>query len=348
MESPVRRPVVIVLVALGVFVTGEIATRAFGLVDRVSRASRLLYAPGPSVDLPYVLRPNVSATPFGIQVRTNGLGLRGPAQDARAAPAVRRVAVVGDSVVFGQDVVEDDTLAAALARRLARGGERWEGLNGGVPGYDAVSESLFLDRVIAPLRPDVVIVGACLNDYDVTPTYGPTGLLVRKELEERDPTLVDRIQFVTLLQLVRAWWHGELASQIAEHAAAQRASQGATIERLGRLTRDQHLKFYRAPVPKYWDRLRAAYRRMKQTADAGGFRLLVAIFPERWQIADAEPDETPQRRLLAVCAETGLACRDLAPAFRAAGVDLFADGQHPTARGFAVAADDIATALETP
>jgi hypothetical protein len=49
-----------VLVALGVFVAGEIATRAFGLVDRVSRASRLLYAPGPSIDLPYVLRPRTT------------------------------------------------------------------------------------------------------------------------------------------------------------------------------------------------------------------------------------------------------------------------------------------------
>jgi hypothetical protein len=73
--------------------------------------------------------------------------------------------------------------------------------------------------------------------------------------------------------------------------------------------------------------------------------LLVAIFPESYQVGVGTPDLTPQHRLLALCAEARVACLDLQPAFAAAGGDLFQDTQHPNARGHAVAADAIAAAL---
>jgi hypothetical protein len=77
-------------------------------------------------------------------------------------------------------------------------------------------------------------------------------------------------------------------------------------------------------------------------------RALVAVFPEDYQVAADDPDTTPQRALLGACAEARLECLDLLPAFRAAGGDLFADTQHPNARGLAVAADAIAAALVRP
>jgi hypothetical protein len=73
--------------------------------------------------------------------------------------------------------------------------------------------------------------------------------------------------------------------------------------------------------------------------------LLLAIFPESYQVGIAEPDLTPQRRLGALCDEVGVRCLDLQPAFAAVGGDLFADVSHPNAAGQAVAAVAIAGAL---
>src|SRR5439155_12459588 len=95
----------------------------------------------------------------------------------------------------------------------------------------------------------------------------------------------------------------------------------------------------------YWNRLRAAYADFARSAAEHQVRLLVAIFPESYQVGRPDPDLTPQRRLLEVCGEAGLRCLDLQPIFAAAGGDLFADTQHPNARGHAVAAEAIAAAL---
>jgi hypothetical protein len=80
------------------------------------------------------------------------------------------------------------------------------------------------------------------------------------------------------------------------------------------------------------------------TADAS-LSTVVAIFPEGWQVGRPDPDLTPQRRLLALCAESGLRCLDLQPRFAAAGGALFQDAQHPNARGLALAAEAIAEVL---
>ena len=108
-------------------------------------------------------------------------------------PGVHRILVVGDSVVFGQGLAEEDTVAGVLARRLdAAGDATWEVINAGVPGYDAVAEARWLARVGTGLHPEVVVVCTSLNDYDVAPRYTPTGILVHDDPERQPPGLGER------------------------------------------------------------------------------------------------------------------------------------------------------------
>src|SRR5207244_3435887 len=64
-----------------------------------------------------------------------------------------------------------------------------------------------------------------------------------------------------------------------------------------------------------------------ETARAAGLRLVVAILPDGDQVGVPEPDLLPQQKVLAVCADAGLECLDLYPAFAAAAPDgeLFFD-----------------------
>jgi lysophospholipase L1-like esterase len=341
-------------VALAVFlVTGEVLARALDVVDRLNGYSRVLFTRGPSVDLPYLLRPGLATTFLGTAVRVNRLGLRGPEVDPTPRPGVRRVLVLGDSVVFGQGLADDDTVARVLERRLdAAGGGPYEVLNAGVPGFDTVAEARWLEAHGLGLRPEVVVVGASLNDYDVAPTFSATGFLTRKDLGRRAPGLVERSEFLTLLRWLAGYVRGTLWHQTVDRAAAAERARAAAggpapdaLAGLARVVEAEHLRFYRAPVPAYWDRLRTGLGDLARLTAARGVRLLVAIFPEEYQVAAAEPDLTPQRRLLEACREAGVACLDLRPAFVAAGGDLFTDVQHPNAEGHAVAAAAIAAAL---
>jgi lysophospholipase L1-like esterase len=336
------------VVALAIFLlAGEALARALHIVDRLNGYGRHLYAPGPEPELPYLLRPGVRTTFFGTPVRVNGLGLRGPEMDSIPRPGVRRLLVVGDSVVFGQGLAEEETVANVLARRLdGAGGAPWEVVNAGVPGYDAVAEARWLARFGPGLHPAAVVVCTSLNDYDVAPRYAPTGVLVHDDPARQPPALVDRSEFLTLLRWAASYARGRLWWQMMARLEQQKGDTPATGEGgLDQLVERMHLEFYHHPEPAYWNRLRGAFLELAGLAAAQGFPLLVAVLPESYQVGVPSPDLTPQERLLALCRETHLDCVDLQPAFAAAGGQLFSNVQHPNARGHAVAAAAIADAL---
>ena len=333
-------------------ITGELLARTTGLLDRLNGYTHLIVAPGPELDLPYLLRPNLTTSLGGVTIRTNRYGLRGGEITAIPPPSTRRLLLLGDSVVFGQEIPEEQTVAGLLPRQLAaRGLGTTEVLNAGVPGYDTVSEARLLALVGLALRPDTVVVGMSLNDHDVTPQYSPYGLLVRKELDQRAPSLVDRSEFVALLGWVVRWARGDLLMQLV---AAQEVRQGGPQQPRQRIPpveeniRTLRLAFYRNPVPAYWQRLRDALATIQTLCETRGIRALVAIFPEAFQVETTDPDRTPQVQLLAACREAHIECLDLQPAFFRVGGDLFNDVSHPNAAGHALAAEAIARTLARP
>ncbi len=98
----------------------------------------------------------------------NRLGFRDREWGPRA-PGVRRVAVLGDSFVFGVGVRDDETLPAALGRELAARGERAEVLDLGIPGLNAQQEAIVAERLLPSLRPDVVVLVGVSNDAEAMP-----------------------------------------------------------------------------------------------------------------------------------------------------------------------------------
>jgi len=340
----------VLLATVVFFGFGEILTRGLGMVDRLNGYSRLIFMAGPDGDLPYRLRPDVRTRWLGIDVRVNALGFRGADVRRDAAPNARRVLVLGDSVVFGQGVEESDTLTARLGEALGRAEPEvaWEVLNGGVQGYDTIAEARALELLARVVTPDVVVVGMSLNDYDRPPAYHPIGVIAR-----RAPTwtaaIEDRSEFALLLRWIVTWVRGGLWQQVltTPDAAPGPAAPATARDPIDEMVARSHRAFYAKPDPIAWERLRDGLRRMRRAAERIGASLLVAIVPESWQMDGADVLE-PQRRLIALCEDAGVASLDLAPAFREARAPLFLDTQHPNAAGHAVAAHAIAAALVGP
>lgn len=337
------------LVATTIFlVVGEGLTRALGIVDRLNGYMRQMFVAGPNADLPYRLRPGLETTVFGAHATVNALGLRGRETTVVAPPGTFRVLVLGDSVVFGHRVEDDETFPEVLARRLAAArGTPVEALNAGVQGYDSVAEAAFLEGPGRELAPQAVVVGTSLNDYDGALTYDPTGVLTRRVPGDTAPGLLARSEFVLLLRWIGSWSRGELLTQALDRmeGATPPANEADAAAAVDRAVGAEHLRFYHAPDAARLARLRSGYVRLRDAAAASGVPLVIAIFPEAYQVGVAEPDRTPQTVLLAMCVEVGVRCIDLLPAFEAARGDLFRDVQHPNARGLAIAADVVAASL---
>jgi lysophospholipase L1-like esterase len=337
------------LLALVIFlITGEILVRALDVVDRLNGYQRSLYTRGPSRELAYLLRPGLETTQFGIPVRVNRFGLRGPEIAPAPAPGVRRVLMLGDSLMFGTGLAEAETLSSAVQARLnADGPPLYEVLNAGVPGYNTGSEVRLFERLGGALTPWAAVLAVSLNDFRDAPQLSPVGFLTYRP---EPPRLADHSEFLVLLRWALEYRQGKLWHQFmqrAEDASARRdpervARSSAAVDRW---VQKQHLEFYSAPDPARLSAIRTALAELRALAAARGIRLLVAIFPEGFQVGVSNPDLTPQRVWQDACRATGVTCVDLHAAFAAEGGDLFQDTQHPNARGHVVASAIIAEAL---
>jgi hypothetical protein len=98
-------------------------------------------------------------------IQINSVGARGDEPDARG-PDRLRVAVLGDGLVFGQGVADDETLGAAIGAALATRGHPSDVLSFGVPGISpAQSVATFAARV-AGIQPDIVLLVVSPDDLD--------------------------------------------------------------------------------------------------------------------------------------------------------------------------------------
>ncbi len=73
----------------------------------------------------------------------------------------RRVAIVGDSLVWSEFLPVHEALPQRIDEAL---GDGFEVLNFGVSGYDTGDEVAWYRRGVAPYRPAVVVVVYCMND----------------------------------------------------------------------------------------------------------------------------------------------------------------------------------------
>jgi hypothetical protein len=120
-------------------------------------------------DLGIALRPDVDERiPIAlsgqtVRVHTRGNGrLLGFRDDGFQGGL--RIAILGDSYVFGYGVDQGETFAARLEERLRRRGIAADVINAGVPGYAGMQERILLEKHVLPLHPALVLVGVYEND----------------------------------------------------------------------------------------------------------------------------------------------------------------------------------------
>lgn len=136
-----------------------------------------------SPEVGFVLNPYLKeSTLWGFDGRAysiNWLGLRGP-NIAAKQKGTTRVVIVGDSVLFGWHLEDDDRLSEILNRRVDREPglhSRIEFVTAALPGWNVRSEVAFLERHIRLLDPDAIVWWAIPNDIEDVAGVIPPGRL---------------------------------------------------------------------------------------------------------------------------------------------------------------------------
>lgn len=278
-------------------------------------------------------RPGLDLDLGSHRLRTNALGLRGPEIALPKPPDHYRVLMVGDSVVYGWGVDDEDTFVRRLevewnGRDDAR---TYEILNAGHLVYDTVQQLALLRELGPVVQPDLVVLVYVVNDVE------PTRDLVEDHLglpRDPDPVVEHAAPEPTWLADVAAaiggtWPH--LAALL--RLEAQRSERyGALLERHGgRWVPEEH-----GAGPRGWKRSRAALLDMAETCEAWGVPFLVLdhSFP-------------PVPSLEALCRERGIDWEDFRFTVEEQALDIrnSRSDSHANTKGHGLLLDKLRAAL---
>ncbi len=152
---------------------GEIAARTFYPPTRVGPSSRPYHQISADPDLVYEPLPGASLQVreggADLLYRINAQGWRGPEAAIPKPAGTFRILVLGDSVVFGDEVNEEESFPRQLEEALRAGSSptrRYEVVNGGVLGYNTYQEAAWLRARGLPAEPDLVVLETVSNDFE--------------------------------------------------------------------------------------------------------------------------------------------------------------------------------------
>lgn len=131
----------------------------------------------------FVLNPHSQSSTFkapeGTSYRINSLGLRG-GEIEKKTDAETRILLVGDSVVFGWKLHDEDRLSSILNRLYARyssDDQRTRFATVALPGWNVESAHAFLESHLRLLDPDAVVWWTIANDVEDVPGVIPPAQL---------------------------------------------------------------------------------------------------------------------------------------------------------------------------
>jgi lysophospholipase L1-like esterase len=303
-------------------------------------------------------------TPFGsgvawrARVDLDSHGFRDDDHPVAKGEGVYRIAVLGDSIAFGNFLAVGETFPARLERLFRSAQERVEVVNMALGGYDTLQEVATLEAVGTAFRPDLVVVAFCFNDVG-------TDAINLEYIEKAATYGSSRIYALRVAQLVRASldrFSGRWASREPIGDAEFLAANADHVEDVGddaRLRsrievledalargRDYHRFAPLYASPARIGKLRHALGRLRELGRAHGFAVVGLIVP----VLDGRPENGDlYRAAYAIVAgefeRQGFGVVSLHPEFSAAGLDGLRrwsdDLLHPDARGHRLIAERL-------
>ncbi|OGO27100.1 MAG: hypothetical protein A2Z16_12890 [Chloroflexi bacterium RBG_16_54_18] len=278
----------------------------------------------------------------GIPVDINSHGLRGPETTYEKPPATFRILNLGDSVVMGWGVREEDTYGRRLESLHNKQGiddQHYEVINAGVPGWNLENALAYLQAEGLKYEPDLILLNLTIaNDIK--------GKSALPAVNQQSPIEWLRVNtyFWPFLTVQLRWLEA-------------RAEGQKRIDVLDPPTNPDKY-FPSNPEDEQWTKVWSLVQAINQLAKENDAHFLLVLFPLELQVLDESYPTLPQELLAAKSTEAGIPMLDLLPAFRKACREkpggncfredryLFADvWMHPSAYGHKVVATEIETVL---
>lgn len=305
--------------------------------------------PSPHPDIKYDLRPNVHSRAWGTNVDINAQGYRGRMPD----PAFQgfRIIVLGDSITFGNFLDLESTYAYQLSDILNTCGMACEVLNFGIGGYDTLQEVALLEHRGLAYKPDLVVVGFCLNDIGVvSPNYEYID-----KVERYRSNLIFYSRLVQFIddRLARAqvgsWLQEKNRAEVFKKDFAGRIaeihdSENRLLDLMDRIPDQYPSNWYKSRLRV--GRLRYAFERLSQLSKKENFTVVVLTIPRLIEVSGVYPHRTAHQIVALEAQRVGFDVVEIVDEFMNAGMDNLKiskkDPTHPNETGHRIMAQNLA------
>jgi lysophospholipase L1-like esterase len=322
----------------------EVAARiVFPAPPDPTREPQIVYRVDPEVR--YLLAPNQHGWIDDGFVTTNSRGFRGGETEVPKPAGRLRIVVIGDSVAFGMGVNDADTFSQQLEQQLrAQRPEREiDVVNLAVPGYATRQEVALLERNVAVLKPDMVLLGFYENDLpDTIDDNGVTGTRINVSRPAEG-------QVLHMNPGPSSWIERQARRSRAVYIASH-ALKGLVHRGEGKQGSSMELDLLEgrasAELETAWQRVATQLERLQASATRSEFVAGIVVLPPREQVLGLYADSEYQRRVSRLAEHLGLFVIDPLPALKASSHNKGAlfipyDRNHPSAAGHRVIARAI-------
>ena len=295
-----------------------------------------------SLEMEWELRPATETT-WGYEetlVRTNEMGFRDEEIPLEPPPGETRILFLGDSVVFGHELEEPDSIPAQLEDflEMRTAASSIQVINAGLEGYNQYSHYYNLLHKGLQLEPDLILASFVVNDvyepYTNMKHYGAeTQLLYGQKSFGRDiKSLLRKSAFFSALE--RAYL-GRVVLPSLDHGPYRYEVMFGEGD-------------YPPEIEEAWREALHQMHRTRELAAERGIPFLVVSFPSRARVRGDEGALRPARRLYEYTVEMQIPLFDFYPQIMKEGdsLRLYRDEVHLTAEGNALAAEWIGRLLE--
>ncbi|MFH1888960.1 MAG: SGNH/GDSL hydrolase family protein [Candidatus Omnitrophota bacterium] len=331
-RNNIRVVILIALSAVVFLLFGEFACRVFVLFKNSSGYMRA----SSNKELGMEYKPGIEyVNKFGVRRKLNPEGFEGPELSTVDKGALR-IIFFGDSIIEGSYLPMRERLPALLEKEIySKSGMETVVWNAGVGGYNSRQVYELIKENIAEYRPDLVIVGICLNDFVDTRPRVYT-FLGRVYLIMRDGSKARFINWLYQKSELYKLTYDALNSYYRMNFIGDGYKN--------------YLKNYRFEISEpQWGRwitcLKETHELLRQNDSCGVF----VVFPLYSQLVQG--DYSIQERLGRVFAQENIPFIDLSGAYKpyiSQGISLYLERDiiHPNKKGFSVAAYALSGLLD--
>lgn len=255
-------------------------------------------APAP---LYYRIIPNFQGVLEGVKVSVNSDGYRDSEFDRQRPENRKLVAIIGDSITFGQGVPQGKTFPAVLETLLNSSTEKHEYRvwNLGVPGYNTHQEYEVFNSLVLPQKPYWIFLAYIVNDVEPI-NEGALRIIGGEKPQDH-----------------ASWISRQLDESLVIYLARNRLGQMIRMfkpDYHGSSYIDDTIRLYEGPESP-WNSVSKTIESMKLLSDGKNIRFTVVMIPSMMDF-ERYPFEKINTLLESFCKKKGIDFLDVLPYFR--------------------------------